>query len=100
MNLVFRSSRMKRKIFQGHFALATSILLLICMIAGPRASAQTLRKIVIGVSNPDNVTFFPLYFAKAAGYFREQGLETQMVVVDSDLRIELAPRTREVENAV
>ena len=68
MKLVFRSSRMKRKIFQG-------------------------------VSNPDNVTFFPLYLAKAAGYFLEQCLETQMVVVDSDLRVELAPRTREVENA-
>ena len=69
MRLVFRSSRMKRKIVQG-------------------------------VSNPDNVTFFPLYLAKAARYFLEQCLETQMVVVDSDLRIELALRTREVENAV
>ena len=51
------------------------------------ASAQTLRKIIIGVSNPDNVTFFPLYFAKDAGYFREQGLEPQMIVMNSDLAV-------------
>ena len=57
------------------------------------------QKIFQGGSNPDNVTFFPLYLAKGARYLLEQCLETQMVVVDSDLRIELALRTREVENA-
>src|ERR1700730_67514 len=54
-----------------------------CFIAAAPAFSQTPRKIIIGVSNPDNVTFFPLYLAKDAGYFREQGLEPQMIVMNS-----------------
>ena len=58
-----------------------------CFIAIAAAAGQTPRKIVIGVSNPDNVTFFPLYLAKEAGYFREQGLEPQLIVMSSDLAV-------------
>jgi NitT/TauT family transport system substrate-binding protein len=61
--------------------------LLVCSIATAPASAQAPRKIIIGVSNPDNVTFFPLYLAKEAGYFREQGLEPQLIVMNSDLAV-------------
>lgn len=61
--------------------------LFVCFFAALPVSAQTPRKIVIGVSNPDNVTFFPLYFAKEAGYFREQGLEPQFIVMNSDLAV-------------
>ena len=60
-------------------------LCMICLFAASPVSAQALRKIIIGVSNPDNVTFFPLYFAKDAGYFREQGIEPQLIVMNSDL---------------
>ena len=28
---------------------------------------------------------FPLYYAKDAGYFREQGIEPQLIVMNSDL---------------
>ena len=65
--------------------LAMLSLGLVCLLAPLRASAQALRKVVIGVSNADNVTFFPLYFAKDAGYFREQGIEPQLIVMNSDL---------------
>jgi NitT/TauT family transport system substrate-binding protein len=58
-----------------------------CFIAIAAATAQIPRKIIIGVSNPDNVTFFPLYLAKEAGYFREQGLEPQLIVMNSDLAV-------------
>ena len=67
--------------------LRVALIVFLCFVIAPPASAQTPRKIVIGVSNPDNVTFFPLYFAKAAGYFREQGLEPQLIVMNSDLAV-------------
>ncbi|MBI4526591.1 MAG: ABC transporter substrate-binding protein [Deltaproteobacteria bacterium] len=62
-------------------------LFLILGILALRVSAQTPRKIVIAVSNPDNVTFFPIYFAREAGYFREEGLEPQLIVMNSDLAV-------------
>ena len=67
----------KRGICGRYNVAAKAVLsfLLICFIVVSTVSAQTPRKIIIGVSNPDNVTFFPLYLAKDAGYFREQGLE-------------------------
>jgi ABC-type nitrate/sulfonate/bicarbonate transport system substrate-binding protein len=61
--------------------------LLACLVAALPAFAQTPRKIIIGVSNPDNVTFFPLYLAKEAGYFREQGLDPQLIVMNSDVAV-------------
>jgi NitT/TauT family transport system substrate-binding protein len=73
---------MTHKTFQ---VLAALSLGLVCLLAPPRASAQALRKVVIGVSNADNVTFFPLYYAKDAGYFRDQGIEPQLIVMNSDL---------------
>src|ERR1700757_4026737 len=79
----------KRGICGRYNVAAKAVLsfLLICFIAVSTVSAQTPRKIIIGVSNPDNVTFFPLYLAKDAGYFREQGLEPQMIVMNSDLAV-------------
>ena len=65
--------------------LAALSLGFVCLLAPPRVSAQALRKVVIGVSNADNVTFFPLYYAKDAGYFRDQGIEPQLIVMNSDL---------------
>lgn len=62
-------------------------VLILCAVLASGASAQTPRKIIIGVSNPDNVTFFPLYFARDAGYFRDQGLEPQLIVMNSDLAV-------------
>ena len=53
--------------------LAMLSLGLVCLLAPAAVSAQALRKVVIGVSNADNVTFFPLYYAKEAGYFRDRG---------------------------
>ena len=64
--------------------LAAGILPALAVTESP---AQPLRKIVIGVSNPDNVTFFPLYLAKESGYFREQGLDPQFIVMNSDLAV-------------
>ena len=64
--------------------------LAVALFAGTRAAeswAQPLRKIVIGVSNPDNVTFFPLYLARESGYFREQGFDPQFIVMNSDLAV-------------
>src|ERR1041385_2127236 len=64
--------------------------LAVALCAGTRAAeswAQPLRKIVIGVSNPDNVTFFPLYLARESGYFREQGFDPQFIVMNSDLAV-------------
>jgi NitT/TauT family transport system substrate-binding protein len=66
---------------------ATLSALILCASLSSHAAAQSLRKIVIGVSNPDNVTFFPLYLAKESGYFREQGLDPQMIVMNSDLAV-------------
>jgi ABC-type nitrate/sulfonate/bicarbonate transport system substrate-binding protein len=79
----------KRGICGRYNVAAKAVLrfLLICFIVVSTVSAQTPRKIIIGVSNPDNVTFFPLYLAKDAGYFREQGLEPQMIVMNSDLAV-------------
>src|SRR2546428_11620821 len=68
------------------FVAAVSLCLALILVTS-RVSAQPLRKIVIGVSNPDNVTFFPLYFARDAGYFRDQGLEPQLIVMNSDLAV-------------
>jgi ABC-type nitrate/sulfonate/bicarbonate transport system substrate-binding protein len=61
--------------------------LIVCAVASSGVWAQMPRKIIIGVSNPDNVTFFPLYFARDAGYFRDQGLEPQFIVMNSDLAV-------------
>jgi ABC-type nitrate/sulfonate/bicarbonate transport system substrate-binding protein len=61
--------------------------LIFCASLSSQTGAQSLRNIVIGVSNPDNVTFFPLYLAKESGYFREQGLDPQMIVMNSDLAV-------------
>src|ERR1051325_2856660 len=66
------------------------VLLAVAILSALTAAesrAQSLRKIVIGVSNPDNVTFFPLYLAKDSGYFREQGFDPQMIVMNSDLAV-------------
>ncbi|HEY7167589.1 MAG TPA: ABC transporter substrate-binding protein [Candidatus Binatia bacterium] len=63
------------------------VAVMLCTMAGAGVWAQPLRKIVIGVSNPDNVTFFPLYLAKESGYFREQGLDPQLIVMNSDLAV-------------
>src|ERR1043166_8148436 len=66
------------------------VLLAVAILSGLTAAesrAQQLRKILIGVSNPDNVTFFPLYLAKESGYFREQGFDPQFIVMNSDLAV-------------
>jgi NitT/TauT family transport system substrate-binding protein len=70
-----------------HITFRVALILFFCTVVTSTAFSQTPRKIIIGVSNPDNVTFFPLYLAKDAGYFREQGLEPQMIVMNSDLAV-------------
>ncbi len=70
---------------KGLHVVAALCIGLVCLLAPPSAFAQAPRKVIIGVSNPDNVTFFPLYFAKEAGYFREQGIDPQLIVMNSDL---------------
>ena len=88
MNLPFQFFRMKRSMTKPARKLVGVLsFLLACFVAVLPASAQTPRKVIIGVSNPDNVTFFPLYYAKEAGYFREQGLEPQLIVMNSDLAV-------------
>lgn len=74
---------MMHRIIQAMATLTLGLL----VFPAPRASAQAPRKVVIAVSNPDNITFFPLYFAKEAGYFREQVIEPQFIVMNSDLAI-------------
>ncbi len=54
--------------------------------AGFPAGAQT-KKLVIGISNPDAVTFFPLFIAKQFGYFKAEGLDPQLIVMNSDLSV-------------
>jgi len=51
------------------------------------ASAQVPKKLVIGISNPDNVTFFPLFIAKEFGYFKHEGFDPQLIVMNSDLAV-------------
>jgi NitT/TauT family transport system substrate-binding protein len=67
--------------------LAVCAALIFCVSLSSQGAAQSLRKIVIGLSNPDNVTFFPLYLAKENGYFREEGLDPQMIVMNSDIAV-------------
>jgi len=62
-----------------------ALALCLLVLPAPRVSAQAPRKVVIAVSNPDNITFLPLYFARDAGYFRDQGIEPQFIVMNSDL---------------
>ena len=88
MILPFQLFRRKRSVLKRAWKLVGVLSFLLAgVVTAVPSSAQTPRKIVIGVSNPDNVTFFPLYFAKAAGYFREQGLEPQLIVMNSDLAV-------------
>ena len=88
MNPELTSIPMRRLTVKRTVELVTALsLFLFCVISGSSASAQTTRKIIIGVSNPDNVTFFPLYLARDAGYFRDQGLEPQFIVMNSDLAV-------------
>ena len=83
MNLPFQFFRMKRSMTKPARKLVGVLsFLFVCFVAALPASAQTPRKVIIAVSNPDNVTFFPLYYAKEAGYFREQGLEPQFIVME------------------
>jgi NitT/TauT family transport system substrate-binding protein len=63
------------------------IAAIVCVLGASSAQAQTPRKIVFGVSNPDNVTFFPLYLARDFGYFKQEGLEPQLIVMNSDLAV-------------
>lgn len=51
------------------------------------AFAQAPRKLVVGISNPDAVTFFPLFIAKEFGYFKAEGLDPQLIVMNSDLSV-------------
>ena len=88
MNLCCRFFRMKRSMIKPARKLVGVLsFLFVCFVAALPASAQTPRKVIIAVSNPDNVTFFPLYYAKEGGYFREQGLEPQFIVMNSDLAV-------------
>ena len=88
MNLPCQFFRMKRSMTKPARKLVGVLsFLFVCFVAASPASAQTPRKVIIGVSNPDNVTFFPLYLAKEAGYFREQGLDPQLIVMNSDLAV-------------
>jgi ABC-type nitrate/sulfonate/bicarbonate transport system substrate-binding protein len=67
----------------------TSLLIAALVLAAGvcGAFAQTPRKIIIGVSNPDNVTFFPLYLARQFGYFHQEGIEAQLIVINSDVAV-------------
>jgi NitT/TauT family transport system substrate-binding protein len=88
MNLPFQFFRTNRSVIKpARKLVGVLIFIFACFFAALPASAQTPRKVIIGVSNPDNVTFFPLYLAKEAGYFREQGLDPQLIVMNSDLAV-------------
>jgi NitT/TauT family transport system substrate-binding protein len=50
------------------------------LLAGVGASVSATEKIKISVSAP-STTFAPLYHARAAGYFAEEGLDVDLVVV-------------------
>ncbi len=54
--------------------------------AGSPVGSQT-RKVIVGISNPDAVTFFPLFVAKEFGYFKAEGLDPQLIVMNSDLSV-------------
>ncbi len=56
-------------------------------LAGASVSAQAPRKLIVGISNPDNVTFFPLFIAQEFGYFKEEGLDPQFIIMNSDLAV-------------
>ena len=61
-------------------------LLLLGFLITP-LSAQDGRKIVIGISNPYNISEFPIYLAKELGYFRDEGFDPQLIVMNSDLSV-------------
>ena len=65
--------------------LAASFLL-VSLFTTP-VSAQDGRKIVIGISNPYSISELPVYLAKEFGYFRDEGLDPQPIVMNSDLSV-------------
>src|ERR1043166_2099577 len=65
--------------------LAASFLLVSLFIMP--VSAQDGRKIVIGISNPYSISELPVYLAKEFGYFRDEGLDPQLIVMNSDLSV-------------
>ena len=57
----------------------------ILLIRDRVAYTQTLKPIVIAVSNPREISAAPMLLAKYLGYFKEEGIDAKFVVMSSDI---------------
>jgi NitT/TauT family transport system substrate-binding protein len=57
----------------------------ILLIRDRVAYTQTLKPIVIAVSNPREISAAPMLLAKYLGYFKEEGIDVKFVVMSSDI---------------
>jgi NitT/TauT family transport system substrate-binding protein len=49
------------------------------------AFAQSLKPVIIAVSNPKEISAAPMLFARYLGYFKEEGIDPKFVVMSSDI---------------
>jgi ABC-type nitrate/sulfonate/bicarbonate transport system substrate-binding protein len=61
-------------------ALVVLVAWSLAVVGGARVPASAMERIKITIPSP-STTFAPLYQARAAGYFAEEGLEVDIVVV-------------------
>ena len=61
------------------------VVLLILLLPPPLTFAQSLRPVMIAVSNPKEISAAPMLLAKYLGYFKEEGIDASLVVMSSDI---------------
>jgi NitT/TauT family transport system substrate-binding protein len=75
-----------RKQHNGRRILFVALVALgILLIRDRVAYTQTLKPIVIAVSNPREISAAPMLLAKYLGYFKEEGIDVKFVVMSSDI---------------
>ncbi|HEY7167576.1 MAG TPA: ABC transporter substrate-binding protein [Candidatus Binatia bacterium] len=68
--------------FMWRIAFAVSIVL---ATHPSESTAQSPKTVVIGVSNPKEISAAPMLMARYLGYFKEDGLDVKFVVMSSDI---------------
>jgi NitT/TauT family transport system substrate-binding protein len=61
------------------------VALLMLVLPARITSAQSLRPVMIGVSNPKEISAAPMLLAKYLGYFKDEGIDASFVVMSSDI---------------
>jgi ABC-type nitrate/sulfonate/bicarbonate transport system substrate-binding protein len=64
---------------------ASLLCIALSILVSPAVSAQSLRPVMIAVSNPKEISAAPMLLAKYLGYFGEEGVDVQFVVMSSDI---------------